>query len=517
MPKGSVDIVEYFIVGMCLNKNLFPEIDKVYETNSHAYYKAYRESNYYSNELFELFKTDEFIHMKKMTGILMYSEQQNDSKTIQGLIKKGFNPIYRYVSNQKTPDYAKIMELAQRRREIEAVSETELISVTLVSLYLATALGKEMKNHKAAMLWLQTIATNYDQMIYAKNNPYEKQIEEKKERVDKWLEYLDAKRSKFNINNILDNLIEKDVDRLLEKNNMTRERLTMNQYTEIRNQTFSDSQSDISNRIGFLSGMFKIMGVSESAYGTTLEEAKLKKILAQFEKLMELNDLSEEEGPLAIMVVLMMAGFAKEYEDTRENSLKEAQEQSYYEIEKSYDKNQEEVQALKKEQTKLNSKLITEREKFLFLKKKDENQEREIKRLKDELEKKTETEKELIALRTFVFEQRENKVEEIVETTDEDKLKEEDVVIIGGNENWVKQMKQRFPDFTYVGANAVNVDLSFLNRPGVNVFFNTATNSHAQYERVMKVMNKNDNDFYYLNDTTNVDKTIFQMLHLMDK
>lgn len=515
MPKGKIDINEYFIVGMCLNSTILKEIDKIYETNSHIYYKAYRESDYYNNELFELFTTDEFMHMKKLAGILMDSIQKDDSQVIRSLIKKGFNPIYRYISNQSKPDYAQIMKLAQRGRKLEEVTETELISVTLVTIYMVMALGKEMKNQEAAMQWLQTIVDNYQQMIYAKNNPYEKQIEEKKERVNEWLKYLDAKNSKYNVNNILDNLIEKDVDRLLNEYNMSRDRLTMNQYKDIRTQTFA--KGDVSNKIGFLSGMMKIMGVSESAYGTTLEEAYLKKVLAQFEKLRESNELSEEESPFALIAVLMLAGFSKEYENTRKNSLRESQEQSYYEFEKSYDKNQEEVQELKKEQSKLKAKLTTEREKLSFLKKKDENQEREIKRLKEELEKKAETEKELIALRTFVFEQREDKVEEVLETTDEDKLKNEDIVIIGGNENWVKQMKQRFPDFTYVGANAVNVDLSFLNRPGVNVFFNTATNSHAQYERVMKVMNKNDNDFYYLNDTTNVNRTIFQMLHLMNK
>ena len=176
------------------------------------------------------------------------------------------------------------------------------------------------------------------------------------------------------------------------------------------------------------------------------------------------------------------------------------------------------IQEVKQKESRLNIQFVVQKESNQKLEEQNEQLEREVARLKQELEKRAENDKELIALRNFVFEQKEATTpEETVESDEKERLSAYDIVIIGGSAPWTKTMKNHFPNFSYIGANAVNSDLSLLNRKGVHVFFNTATNSHTQYERVMKVMRQNENPFYYLNENANIDRTTANMLALLDR
>lgn len=516
MKNETINIREFMIIALGTNEKLHAEIDKVYETNPHLYYRTYRESDFVDDEFFQLFPTVDFLHIKRVTGIVQVAYQEENLQPIHNLIKKGYNAIYRYVTKHKVADYSYIMKLILRGRTLEEIKEQEIMNGIVIATYLLNLSKKPVINQTEVLEWLTINYKHMLNMVIGLHNPYTEQIKQKRTDVDRWMKELRVKDAHFNVGNILDNIIDNEANQILRDKGMDPLKVPGELFRMVRSTTFSmGKQSPV---IGFLSGLLKIIGIPEALYSKTLSKQEYEKYFAQFTYLCETNNIPQADRFNLMIAGLIFAGVSKEYEETRNNSLKEVEEQNYYEIEKNNEKHQQIIQEVKQKESRLNIQFVVQKESNQKLEEQNEQLEREVARLKQELEKRAENDKELIALRNFVFEQKEATTpEETVESDEKERLSAYDIVIIGGSAPWTKAMKNHFPNFSYIGANAVNSDLSLLNRKGVHVFFNTATNSHTQYERVMKVMRQNENPFYYLNENANIDRTTANMLALLDR
>ena len=201
----------------------------------------------------------------------------------------------------------------------------------------------------------------------------------------------------------------------------------------------------------------------------------------------------------------------QEYRDLRENYLvKMEEEQEFDRIELERNTNYE-LEELRLDKARLQQQLKTikeeKKESTEKLKKEVMELEKKNKRLQLELDKKSENDNELIALREYVFAEKFEKQPDVTSEDMIEAIKEKKLTIIGGHDNWVNKMKEVFPDYVYLSVDEKGRSFDMLKRENQKIVFNTATNSHSIYKKMIKNMNPT-NQLMYLNGNFNIDKTI---------
>lgn len=131
---------------------------------------------------------------------------------------------------------------------------------------------------------------------------------------------------------------------------------------------------------------------------------------------------------------------------------------------------------------------------------------KELAKLKEELEEKTRLLKELNEKNSFLeeinlvldsqIEEMEAAAEDISSDTSnnrptkyiENRLKELNVVIMGGHQIWQSRVKEIYPYFTYVDSDNVNFDINITRNADI-IFFNTLHCSHTLFYRIKNNVN----------------------------
>ncbi|MEG1520238.1 MAG: hypothetical protein RR458_04545, partial [Clostridia bacterium] len=126
----------------------------------------------------------------------------------------------------------------------------------------------------------------------------------------------------------------------------------------------------------------------------------------------------------------------------------------------------------------LKTALTQIKKEYFDFQKRVENKE-EVSALKGEIEKLQEQQKELFALRTFMFEQT-TEVAEPVELVDVGKYSDTKCVVVGGHETTQKKLREAFPNFTFVPASATSFDKRILEN-AQELFFLTDSMNHSLY------------------------------------
>ena len=148
---------------------------------------------------------------------------------------------------------------------------------------------------------------------------------------------------------------------------------------------------------------------------------------------------------------------------------------------------------LKQDNNNLHNKILRleyEKEKLLD---ELESFKNENKRLSQELDKHTEDSKELLALRSYLFNSTSNIQNE--NYSDEDfsdiiyDLKTVKVTIVGGTNTWINRMKNLLPEWNYISIDQVNFDTSLLDTDWVVI--NSVQNMHKLYYKAKENTNAN--------------------------
>ena len=114
----------------------------------------------------------------------------------------------------------------------------------------------------------------------------------------------------------------------------------------------------------------------------------------------------------------------------------------------------------------------------------------------------------MIALRNFVFELAQEEMEP-KEADDKtiDRLKKKKIIIIGGNQNWISKLRNRFPDWTYVSPDASGAMDAKIVRSADKVYFFTEVLSHKIYFKFINRLRAEAIPFGYLRGT-NINRII---------
>ena len=97
-----------------------------------------------------------------------------------------------------------------------------------------------------------------------------------------------------------------------------------------------------------------------------------------------------------------------------------------------------------------------------------------------------------------------------------DQLKDKKVVIIGGHTNWIRQLRDLFPKWTFVNyKSTTTVDDSILAHSDY-VFFFTDMLKHHVYYRFINLVREKKVPFGYIS-SSNIDKGLKQMAEEISK
>ena len=166
------------------------------------------------------------------------------------------------------------------------------------------------------------------------------------------------------------------------------------------------------------------------------------------------------------------------------------------------------------EATELKQRLREMEGKYVELRSLYEHEKAEKSELQDELSKLETDKVELQKLRDYVYSETEEDVRKNEISYDEMKaaIKDRSVMIIGGNENWTKKLKNEFPNWKFVKAVVSSTVTSSIIMNCEKVYFFTGTLGHSNYAKFVDLARYHGVDFSYMHGV-NVQKNVRQVYH----
>lgn len=184
----------------------------------------------------------------------------------------------------------------------------------------------------------------------------------------------------------------------------------------------------------------------------------------------------------------------------RENKVKypakeETKEEEIKPTMPSKDESMEEIERLQRQLSKAKGEIA-------FLKEELSKEKQKVKESKEKSLAAKREHEELLRLRDFYFrlQREEEKPSETGPSVEqmEKELRKKSIVIVGGNQNWVKKIKQRLPDCKFIDRSpSPTTSTTVLLKADLVVFF-TDTLSHSSYYRFVGVCLEKEIPFSYL-------------------
>lgn len=185
-----------------------------------------------------------------------------------------------------------------------------------------------------------------------------------------------------------------------------------------------------------------------------------------------------------------------DYLKSRELTINTRQVESAKEISTALQGKEKENKELSRDLEKSNRKVNKLEEKLKTFEDKTVNLERDNKQLRNELGNVEPNQKELVALRSMMYEmQLDYEEDSLTDESREDKLNfinSHKLIILGGNEKWVNKMKEYFTKTTFMSPDSQNRDIKQFKTGKYVLVVNTATNSHSTTAKILPHVERND-------------------------
>jgi hypothetical protein len=507
--KFDIDIRLHLIIALGSKTFLHSEIDEIYRQDELKYYNAYKESVYYKSPIFSMFTTMNAERMHRVAGIVQADYNNNSNTNIFRLIKKGYKAAWNYVKSRDLIDINDfLISWLKRNGGMERVAEIDIFNTASVLIYLCLktlkkySFDSEFKSSLYRFFTETQVNCHWEK--YSFND--EAILQHRKEIDELYMTFHIPKKNGQLLDSILSNI------NVAEIKVMPETRLTQCEYSNLSHLSF---KRGISRYIGALSGWFKTLGINNMDIFSDIKVnvKDLDKLFLEYLIAKNENNIPEENKELYVIATLYIQCLAKEYKKTKDVYLNDCKETMYYNLTNL----QNELAQKEDDITKRESKLINEKLKLEEENKTLQNEleyaKRQIVRLEGKLVEKEKDQKELLALREYMFSLEDYPIDNEETKSAEDIaafFKDKRCAIVGGNPNWIKKMKLRVPSFIFIGNDNRSKDLSFLDHLDI-VFFNTEYNSHSIYEKVIERMRKNKTKMVYINRGRNVKESLYKM------
>lgn len=512
------------LYALATRKHIGHYINRIYDANRIDYYQAFKESEFMNINL-SLFTTETSDRMIKVGGIMAWSQEHNDYQYFFSLIDKGYKFAWNFLKRHKRmnlPDFYKDM------RKIVHPDESNFQAV--IGMYVSSLMGyevvvdiydtdenikDEMEGSSIAMANILKFAnTNYEIMV--RDSSF--QLDELDEETQNYLkEMMSHWGMKSQENPTLMKFIKDIKDREIEE--MGIEQYRGREYFDQLDKATRDALFSGKSRLfTVLQLWLEIEGISwyDLFENYTLTKKEVEKLAYFFQKGLEKELILEEEQELIFAYTVILSALNESYLKAKsyqiENRVEEGEYQAKEREGKLVEKWQNKEKRWKEEEQKRKEELKNYRREKGALQAEAKELRKQLALQEAELEKGRQSQKELQAMERLqhLQEEVENSTTSLEEM--EKFLQEKQVIVIGGHPTWQAKLKEKFPHFILWEADDVTKDLTPLDHADAVCIYWTYL-SHPMYWKVKKRMNNNNTSLFFLERTTNLEKTVEEIYY----
>lgn len=466
--KVKLDLRLFFIESLATNKKIEKDIAKLYEKYKYKAYKLAKNSELYNHPMICDGNIWKEIAGKRVLGLLLLSDINEDvSKELMQIIKKGWLKLYNFLINKKEISLKKVYEIFFNK----SITDDEINAILVITLLICNIYNIKIRQDETYNFCITTLQrrlihykenSNIERFCY---NNLSKELRQKAKSIkNRFFENYGIIKTTQNIYDIKDELLYNYIDKL---------------------SMIFDTENM----------MFLSMTGNAKVSNKDLEE-----IAALYYMLY--RNQNKEKSAKFIITGLMIKYLIKAYKEVKEYYFQNNKETLYIELEElenqiKYLKN--ENSKVKRENKNLKNEIKYLRNKYkVGLEKKIIELEKQITEQQKVIEGLKENEKELYALRELAFE-----LEHDYQITEKGtEISNVPVLIVGGHENWRRKLNEVLPsNFRFLDGTVEGFDIRILDSIEY-VFFYTAYMNHAVYYKIINYCKKNNVKIKYIKSTS---------------
>lgn len=452
-------MIPFYAIALAQAKHIRKNIDEVYSAKKEEYYSLAQKSEFYSSVIAKetSLLTEEYY--KKCLGIIEHynvSRSEDAYLKLYNLFKRAYRKTYTYFKNKKNEDWDLKEYSLDMRSYFSTIDDNELND-----------------NFTAAIFFTGGTAKNTNDIIVIMEG--------------RWAHYCGNKRI--------------SLDSIPDKYRAECDRLYASLPPNIIERELTETRDHSIKAIDFL---FDFESLSSSSIFREIEFGKrdLKEtVLAYVADKSSLGDKISFDD--YIVPAIYIKSMCKAYNLVKNTYFQNNKETMYAEIEvikKDLSAAREELKKEAESNKKAINKITEDNKRLL-----EDNSvlQRRIKDLEGQLQHSKAIEKEVYALREYVFFS--NKDDRIIEAKDENivDLKQLNAVrgtIIGGHPNWQNKIKELLPNWRIVPAGINTLDANLVVNSEIVVFITSYLN-HSLYEKAIEVARNADCKIGYISNT----------------
>lgn len=459
--KRQINLLPFIVEAFGCNPTIYKDIDKLYETRKHEFYKAAKKSELYTHQIVTEGILIQEEYCKKALGILLVltgpKSKKDDYEKLTSIIRKGWTYAYLFVKNNAEIDLGKFIRRAvSKAGGIHNVSDDWLNSQMLIAYFLSFNHGKKIVPNE----WCEKFESSL---------------------VARWDHY----------NNTTTRISLKNIPKELHTKVKELKKRIYEQYGHFT--SYSKMYGLLAKRAEAMALLFDYEKLSCESLFSQLKftERDIEEILLTYLVVYDYDSVNIESVADYLCDAVYVRYMIKAYKDVKKQYFDNNKELVMVELESTM----KELAAAKQE-VSYRSSLLSESEETI------RTLEKEIQRLKVALEEERKNQQELNSLREFLFSlnhQQDNYTEDS-ELYDIENIKSIKAVLLGGHEKWQAKMKEVLPNFIFIHPDNLNYDLRVLDNIDALFIYPYYLN-HSIYYRTMESIAGKDIIIGYLNET----------------
>lgn len=518
------------LYGLATRRHITQHIDKIYASNRIEYYQAFKNSEYADINL-SLFTTDTIDMLIKVGGIMAWAHREKDHRSVFSLIEKGYKFAWNFLKRHKRmnlPDFYNGMKKIVHPDEanFQAVMGVYVSSIqgydVVVDIYQSDEdVQNAIESSSIAMGNIIKFAeTNFEIMVRESEFGLAELDEEAKGYLRELSERWDVKpQAKLSLMTFIKDLKDREIKEM--------------GVDQFRGREYADQLDKATTEVMFSgkSRLFTILKLWLEIEGISwydlfenyeLTRKEYEKAAYFLQRGKEKGLIHEGEEDLIFSYTLILSALNDSYLKAKtaqiDNRAEEMEFKAQKQVRELTEKWQEREKGWKEEVRIHNEGLKAAREEVRRLEALVKEQRKEMASQEAELDKVRQSRKELDAMVRY---------QQLQEVEDEsgatvpledmmEFLRDKQLVVIGGHPSWQAKLMEKLPHLTAWEAGDVNRDLTPLDHADA-VFIYWTYLSHPMYWKVKSRMSQNDTNLFFIDRTTNLEKTVAQIYWLMVK
>lgn len=471
-----VNLLPFICEAFSVNRRVYKLIDDLYKKDTIKFYNSAKQSEWYIHPISKEGSLEQEEYFKKALGIFLNAEgYEND---IDNILKKGWHYAYNYVKSNDFIITEKFLNsLIKKFNGLDNITDDEMNSNILALIFLGDE--KVDKESEAFVHYMKSLEFRL-------------------------VHYRGDCKERVNYNNISQN----DFERIRNLKNQ----LSL-QYGNFRIMNGHINNEELRKYISMVDCLFDYENVSlismcDSIKFTDrdIEEILYLWIMGNYDKTKSLEDAAK-----FLISMTRLKNFSKAYMAAKKYHFEHNQENVYIELDIVQKENFELKTNISIEHRKveeLNQKVEKlKNEKDAALIEKIAQLEKENRKLQEQIHEEIDNKIEINSLREFIFNLDNIDNDVMAQDRNFEDLKSIKALIVGGTTKWQQRMKDLLPGFNFVAPDALNFDVSIIDKVDY-VFIYTNYLGHAMYYKV--VSNIKNKKVFFLK-ATNEERVLYQI------